>query len=215
LATWQKYTWLNYQRKAFSYVVDYPHGKIATWIITTWLKNQVFCSDGAIVPAIKGFCFGLMIILIKGSAIEAFWISSLKCLHDLDKFLCDQDILFFSLNIEILSQSNELRSMLQSTNFVLQFSTKTWMISLNLTSTLDRNLQHKFWHWICHHKKTYENFKNDLKNKKGLAPIELYMGYLLFFWGEKTHLVRFGIMFNDFIHSSHFSNFSSKKKKSL
>jgi hypothetical protein len=25
----------NYQRKAFRYVVDYPHGKIVMWIITT------------------------------------------------------------------------------------------------------------------------------------------------------------------------------------
>jgi hypothetical protein len=47
----------NYQCKAFHYVVDYPHGKIAMWVITTsrnsymatipdtvatWLKTKLF-----------------------------------------------------------------------------------------------------------------------------------------------------------------------------
>jgi hypothetical protein len=51
----------NYQRKAFRYIVDYPHGKIALWIITTsrnrhvdtvpstvttWLKTKFFVVIG-------------------------------------------------------------------------------------------------------------------------------------------------------------------------
>jgi hypothetical protein len=51
VANWQrdKIHVANYQHKAFRYVVDYPHGKIATWVITTSrnrhvAKNQIFCS---------------------------------------------------------------------------------------------------------------------------------------------------------------------------
>jgi hypothetical protein len=51
----------NYQCKTFRYMVDYPHGKIAMWVITKSrnhhvAKNQVFCSDNFFPTPIENPC---------------------------------------------------------------------------------------------------------------------------------------------------------------
>jgi hypothetical protein len=43
----------NYQRKAFRYVVDYPHGKIVMCVITTSLNNHVVIVPGTVATWLK------------------------------------------------------------------------------------------------------------------------------------------------------------------
>jgi hypothetical protein len=79
LATWLA-TWFighvtkihvaNYQRKAFRYVVDCPHGKIAMWVITTSQNRHVATVPGTVDTWLKIKFFLYIYIYIQNHSVS-------------------------------------------------------------------------------------------------------------------------------------------------